>query len=100
MPVMPNNPSPNKGGGFNWGKFSKTLAFWVLIILIPVTFVTLSKGGNSDAPVLTWTQYDRELTRGNLKKVVVVEGRGAGRDQGADPRRQQGCDALLRRPRR
>jgi cell division protease FtsH len=75
MPVMPNNPSPNKGGGFNWGKFSKTLAFWVLIILIPVTFVTLTKGGNSDAPVLTWSQYDRELTRGNLKKVVVVEGR-------------------------
>ncbi len=75
MPVMPNNPSPNKGGGFNWGKFSKTLAFWVLIILIPVTFVTLTSRGNSDAPVLTWTQYDRELTKGNLKKVVVVEGR-------------------------
>ena len=75
MPVMPNNPSPNKGGGFNWGKFSKTLAFWVLIILIPVTFVTLTKGGNSDAPVLTWSQYDRELTKGNLKKVIVVEGR-------------------------
>jgi len=75
MPVMPNNPSPNKGGGFNWGKFSKTLAFWVLIILIPVTFVTLSSRGNADMPVLTWTQYDRELTKGNLKKVVVVEGR-------------------------
>ncbi len=75
MPVMPNNPSPNKGGGFNWGKFSKTLAFWVLIILIPVTFVTLTSRGNADMPVLTWTQYDRELTRGNLKKVVVVEGR-------------------------
>jgi cell division protease FtsH len=75
MPVMPNNPTPNKGGGFNWGKFSKTLAFWVLIILIPVTFVTLTSRGNADMPVLTWTQYDRELTRGNLKKVVVVEGR-------------------------
>ena len=75
MPVMPNNSSPNKGGGFNWGKFSKTLAFWVLIILIPVTFVTLSKSGSADVPVLTWTQYDRELTKGNLKKVVVVEGR-------------------------
>jgi cell division protease FtsH len=75
MPVMPNNPSPNKGGGFNWGKFSKTLAFWVLVILIPVTFVTMFSRTNSDVPVLTWTQYDRELTKGNLKKVVVVEGR-------------------------
>jgi cell division protease FtsH len=75
MPVMPNNPSPNKGGGFNWGKFSKTLAFWVLIILIPVTFVTMTSRGNADTPVLGWTQYDRELTKGNLKKVVVVDGR-------------------------
>ncbi len=25
MPVMPNGSPPNKGG-FNWGKFSKTLA--------------------------------------------------------------------------
>ena len=75
MPVMPNNPSPNKGGGFNWGKFSKTLAFWVLIILIPITFVTLTSRGNADVPSLTWTQYDRELAKGNLKKVVVIEGR-------------------------
>ncbi len=75
MPVMPNNPSPNKGGGFNWAKFSKTLAFWVLIILIPVTFVTLTSQKNSDAPALTYSQYDRELLKGNLKKVVVVDGR-------------------------
>ncbi|MCC7053140.1 MAG: ATP-dependent zinc metalloprotease FtsH [Gemmatimonadaceae bacterium] len=72
---MPNNPSPNKGGGFNWGKFSKTLAFWVLIILIPVTFVTITSRGGADTPVLSWTLYDRELTKGNLKKVVVVDGR-------------------------
>ena len=75
MPVMPNNPTSNKGGGFNWGKFSKTLAFWVLIILIPVTFVTLTSQKNADAPALTYSQYDRELLKGNLKKVVVVDGR-------------------------
>jgi cell division protease FtsH len=75
MPVMPNNPSPNKSGGFNWGKFSKNLAFWVLIILIPVTFVTFQAKGNADTPELSWTQYDREMAAGNLKKVVVVEGR-------------------------
>ncbi len=73
MPVMPKNSSPNKGNGFNWGKFSKTLAFWVLIILIPVTFVTLSSRGATDVPVLSYSQYDRELMKGNLKKVVVVD---------------------------
>ena len=25
-----------------WGKFSKTLAFWVLLLLIPVIFITYS----------------------------------------------------------
>jgi cell division protease FtsH len=75
MPVMPNNPGPNKGGGFNWGKFSKTLAFWILIILIPVTFVTVSQQRGGDTPVLKWSQYSAELAKGNVAKVVVVEGR-------------------------
>jgi cell division protease FtsH len=73
MPVMPNNPGPNKGGGFNWGKFSKTLAFWVLIILIPVAFVTLTTNKNGETPEVQWSVYDRELTRGNIAKVVVVD---------------------------
>jgi cell division protease FtsH len=73
MPVMPNNPGPNKGGGFNWGKFSKTLAFWVLIILIPVAFVTLTANKNGETPEVQWSEYDRELTKGNVAKVVVVD---------------------------
>src|ERR687883_282081 len=33
LPVPPQKPS-NKN--FNWGRLSKTLSFWILIILIPV----------------------------------------------------------------
>ena len=46
MPV----PTPPKNGnnGFNWARFSKTLSFWILIILIPVALIQLS-GNRSDA---------------------------------------------------
>ena len=40
-----------------------------------MTFVTLTSQKNADAPALTYSQYDRELLKGNLKKVVVVDGR-------------------------
>ena len=38
---MPDRPvQQNKSP--NWGRFSKTLSFWILIILIPVAFIHLS----------------------------------------------------------
>jgi cell division protease FtsH len=75
MPVLPNGgSSPNKGG-FNWGKFSKTLAFWVLIILIPVTFVTLTGRGMDQAPEISYTDYAREVAKGNVAKAVITDGK-------------------------
>jgi cell division protease FtsH len=71
MPAMQKSPTPPQKGGFNWGKFSKTLAFWVLIILIPVTFFTLNNRSNADVVTIPYSLYDRELQRGNLKAVNV-----------------------------
>jgi cell division protease FtsH len=71
MPAMQKSPTPPQKGGFNWGKFSKTLAFWVLIILIPVTFFTLNNRSNADVHSIPFSLYDRELQRGNLKVVSV-----------------------------
>jgi cell division protease FtsH len=34
------NPPPNKPG--NWGRLSKTLAFWILVLLVPVAFIQFS----------------------------------------------------------
>ena len=38
MPVIP----PKNKKEFSWGRFSKTLSFWILIILIPVVLIQLS----------------------------------------------------------
>jgi cell division protease FtsH len=59
----------------DWGRLSKTLSFWVLLILIPLAFIRLTNAGSDSAPVITYSQYDQELQRGNVAKVVVQDGK-------------------------
>src|SRR5688500_15919280 len=67
-------PTPPKKS-FNWGRFSKTLSFWILVILIPVAFIQFSGTRSSDAPQINYTQYSQELERDNLAKVTIHAGR-------------------------
>ena len=67
-------PTPPKKP-FNWGRFSKTLSFWILVILIPVAFIQFSSGRSENAPPITYSQYDSELSRDNLLKVTIQAGR-------------------------
>jgi cell division protease FtsH len=66
---------PPQKKGFNWGRFSKTLSFWILIILIPVAFIQLSNGRGDQATTITYSQYDQELTRDNVAKVTIQGGK-------------------------
>jgi cell division protease FtsH len=67
---MPSN-SPKK---FNWGRFSRSLSFWILIVLIPVAFVQFSMGRGDQAPPISYTQFKQELERGNIAKVTIQGG--------------------------
>src|SRR5688500_10497845 len=71
---MPDRPLPPKRD-FNWGRFSKTLSFWVLIILIPVAFIQLTHAGSEQSPTISYTQYDNELSRRNIRKVTIQAGK-------------------------
>ena len=73
---MADSIPPNKGNNkkTNWSRLSKTLAFWVLLIVIPVAFIQFSSGRGEAAPTITYSQYDRELQRGNVTKVTIVAG--------------------------
>jgi cell division protease FtsH len=75
MPVLPSNNSPNNKKGFSWGRFSKTLSFWILLILIPVAFVSLTSRGSEQSPTIPYSQYDAELQRDNLRRVSVQAGK-------------------------
>jgi cell division protease FtsH len=66
-------PTPPKKP-FNLGRFSKTLSFWILVILIPVAFIQFSSSRNDSAPEINYTLYDSELQRDNLKEVKIQAG--------------------------
>jgi cell division protease FtsH len=74
MPLpRPSGNGPKKP--FSWARFSKTLALWVLLLLIPVVFISYSGGGSESAPTISYTQYGHELDRDNVSKVTIQGGR-------------------------
>jgi cell division protease FtsH len=78
MPVLPSPPSNNNNNNkkkFSWGSFSKTLSFWLLIILIPVAFIEFSNARSDPSPPIIYSDYDRQLQQDNVKSVQIQAGR-------------------------
>ena len=60
----------------NWGRVSKTFAFWILILLIPVALIQLSGARSDAAPKINYTPtYRGELARDNIKSVTIQAGK-------------------------
>ncbi|HKG90352.1 MAG TPA: ATP-dependent zinc metalloprotease FtsH [Gemmatimonadaceae bacterium] len=73
-PIPPSSPQGPKRP-FNWGRFSKTASFWILIVLIPVAFFQLSSGRGEQSMLVSYTRYSEELERDNVAKATVQAGR-------------------------
>src|SRR5262249_18210484 len=56
-------------------RLSKTLSFWLLILLIPVALIQLSGARSDQAPLISYTQYKAELDRDNVRKVKIQAGK-------------------------
>jgi cell division protease FtsH len=79
MPVLPTPPNNNNNKKkVSWGSISKTLSFWILIILIPIVFIQFSSARNDPAPQIIYSQYDQQLQADNIKSVVMQAGRITG----------------------
>jgi cell division protease FtsH len=79
MPVLPTPPNNgNNKKKVSWGSISKTLSFWILIILIPIVFIQFSSARNDPAPQIIYSQYDQQLQADNIKSVVMQAGRLTG----------------------
>src|SRR5687767_10957835 len=76
VPMSPKNGNKNNNNkGFNWGRFSKTLSFWVFILLIPVVLIQLA-GPRSEATTdINYTEYRAQLQANNIKDVTVSAGK-------------------------
>ena len=72
---MPVTIPPKNKKDFSWGRFSKTLAFWILILLIPVALIQLSGARSDSAPKINYTQFKEQLDRDNVKSVTVQAGK-------------------------
>ena len=70
---MADRPPPKRQ--FHWAHVSKTVAFWLLLILIPILFLRLS-GGAGDSPTeIDYTEYGQQLEKGNIAKVTIQDGK-------------------------
>src|SRR5215216_3068563 len=70
-------PLPNQQkskGPKNWGKFSKTLSFWVLITLLAGTLFTYTSGSRDSAPIITYSQYREQLAANNIASAKIQGG--------------------------
>jgi cell division protease FtsH len=58
-----------------WGNRSKTASLWLLIILVPFALLTMIEGRQQTVEVLGYSEFKRELERGNVGRVAIIEGR-------------------------
>src|SRR5690349_11811886 len=73
MAIPPLNQTPrDPKKPTNWGRVSKTLSFWLLILLIPFAFIQFSARGQDQAPLISYTQYRQQLEKDNIAKVVIM----------------------------
>ncbi len=88
---MPDRLPPPR---FSWARLSKQAAFWLIVILIPVVFVELTSARGSEAPEIPYSDFNRELARGNLNSVTIVVESEEVRGDFKTPVRVQGHDVL------
>src|SRR6185312_8693761 len=72
---MPVPMPPKNKKEFSWVRFSKTLSFWILILLIPVVLIQLTGSKTEASKQITYTQYRDALDHDNIAKVTIVAGK-------------------------
>jgi len=72
---MPVPTPPKNKKEFSWGRLSKTLSFWILILLIPVVLIQLSSSKVDASKTISYTQYNDALARDNIARVTIVAGK-------------------------
>src|SRR5262245_37979570 len=63
-------PPPPK---FSWGRLSKPVAFWMIVILVPVIFFQLTAKRGAEAPEIPYSDFIAALDRGNIRSVEIED---------------------------
>ena len=68
--------TPNRGEPQGrWARMSRSLAFWALVLLVPLIIIQILGSGRKDLQELGYTEFIQELDEGNVLKVTVVDGK-------------------------
>ena len=67
--MPPSMPQPPKKPA-NLGRASKTILFWLVVILIPVLLLQFTGAGRGDTTDITDTQFREQVTAGNVKTAI------------------------------
>ena len=57
-----------------WNRLSKTSSFWVLVILLPLLFLSLFRGESQPRYEFSYSEFRSELAQGNIESVTVIQG--------------------------
>ena len=71
---MPKTPEPPKSPA-SFGRLSKTIAFWLLVILVPVAVIQYSSGKTDGASEIKYTEYGLQLQADNIQAVTIIGGK-------------------------
>src|SRR5260221_175065 len=58
---------------FNWGRMFRTLSFWALVIVGTIALVQVASKGGREEGEITFSQFEDELTSGNVQTVEIAE---------------------------
>ncbi len=58
---------------FNWGRMFRTLSFWALVIVGTIALVQVASKGRREEAEITFSQFEDELTSGNVQTVEIAE---------------------------
>ncbi|MEN8375787.1 MAG: ATP-dependent zinc metalloprotease FtsH [Gemmatimonadota bacterium] len=61
--------------GPRFGRLSRTLSFWLLVLLVPAFLINVVGPREEEAAELTYTQFSAQLERDNIREVTFIEGR-------------------------
>ena len=64
----------DQGPDDRWSRHSKTLALWVLIVLMSVFAVQFMRGQDEPAAELSYTEVLQQLENDNIDRVTVIQG--------------------------
>jgi len=70
-------PSPQKGGngGGRWSRLSRTLSFWLLVILVPLLILQIASPRQQESAEFNYSQFRAQLESGNVARVTIIEGK-------------------------